>query len=100
MRRDEEQDFAILSRDKLALKKISKDWNRTETRSLLASCAFGVGQHTTHHGRATIWHQHFSLHALSVDAGDATNGDAGIDCVVFDRHTKNDRTHICNLRSD
>ena len=62
--------------------------------------AFGVGQHATHDGRAAIWNQHFSLHALSVDTRNAANGDAGIDRVVFDRDAKNDRADIGDLRRD
>ena len=57
-------------------------------------------KHATHHCRATIWNQHFSLHALSVDAGNAADGDAGIDGVVFNRDAKNDRADVSNLRRD
>src|SRR5207302_10379540 len=56
----------------------------------LTAGAVGIRQDAAHHRRATVWHQHFSLHALSVDAGNATYGDAGVDGVVFNRDAQHD----------
>ena len=63
------------------------------------SC-FLVGQHTAHDGRTTIRNQHFRLHALSVDARNATYGDAGVDGVVFNRDAQHNGARVGDLRSD
>ena len=100
MRSDEEQDFAVLSRRQFSLEEIADDRNRSEARRALLSFAFGVGKHAAHDGRATIWNQHFRLHALSVDTRNAANCDTGVEGVVFNRDAQHDRARIGDLRRD
>ena len=100
VRRDEEQDFAVLSRRKFALEEVADDRNRSEAGSALLSFTFGVSQHATHYGRSTIWNQHFRLHALCVDTRNAANGDTGIDRVVLDRDSQYNRSRVGDLRRD
>jgi len=61
------------------------DRNRRKTRRALLRFAFGVREHATHDGRAAIRNQHFRLHALRVDTGNATNRDTRVERVVLDR---------------
>ena len=100
MRCDEEQDFAVLTGREFAFEEVAKNRNRRESRSTLLSFTLGVGQHATHDGRATIWNQHFRLHALCVDTRNTTNGDTGIDRVVFDRDSQHNCSGVRDLRRD
>jgi len=69
VRRDEKQDLAVLAGNKLALKEVTNYRYGRESRRALSSLALSISQDTAHHSRATIWYEHFSLHALSINAG-------------------------------
>jgi hypothetical protein len=100
VRRDEKQDLAVLAGNKLALKEIANYRYGCESGRPLSSLALGICQDTAHHSRATIWYEHFSLHALSINAGDATDCYTSIDRVVFNRDAENYRTGVGDLRGD
>ena len=99
-RSDEEEYFATRIGCQFSLEEISQYGNRSKTRRALLSLTFVVSQNTTHNRGAAVWNQNFRLHALSVDARNATNGNAGIDRVVFNRDAKDNRARICNLWRD
>ena len=100
MRRDEEQNLSRVLRHEFALEHVANDRNAGHARRALSLRGFRIGKHATHHGGAAIRNQHFRLHALGVDAGNATDGDTGIDGVVFDRHAQDNGACIRDLRSD
>ena len=98
MRCDEEQDLAALTGRQFALEHVSNDWNRSEAGRSLSRFAFGIGKHAAHDSGTAIWHQHFCLHALCVDARYATYCDTGVDSVVLDCNAENNSADIGNLR--
>ena len=57
--RNEEEDFAALLRNQFPLEEVAHYRNGSQTRCALASCTFGVCQHSAHHGGAAIGNKHF-----------------------------------------
>ena len=57
------------------LEEVTNDGYRGQPRGALTSDTFSVCKYAAHDSRTAIWYQDFALHALSVDARDATDCD-------------------------